>query len=135
MFVFQSACQSPIAQSHIDANVPDKSSFNRLLERDLKTYFERTLKRGDPLRLEYQLLRDGPTQTGISYPKFYLWVKVYTGKETMAEGAIRVAAVERQRFDVTDFITKNNIVAEPAKVQLVFPAALNEKILRLAGIE
>jgi hypothetical protein len=80
-------------------------------------------------------LREGPTQTGISYPKFYLWVKVYIGKETMAEGAIRVAAVERQRFDVTDFIARNNIVAEPAKVQLVFPAALNEKILRLAGIE
>ena len=115
ILVFQSACQSPLAQSHINANVPDKSSFNCLLERDLEAYFERMLKRGDSLRVEYQLLRQGPTQTGISYSKFYPWVKVYTGKETIAEGAIRVAVVDRERCDITDFISKHQIVAESSE--------------------
>lgn len=131
---YPSWCQS-IEQSHIEANVPDKNSFNNLLERDLRVYFARTLKKHDLLRVEYNLLREGPTQTGIAYPKFYLWTKVYSGKEVVDEGAIRVAAVDRERFEITDFVSKRKIIAKPANVELVFPAALTEKILRLAGVK
>jgi len=50
------------------------------------------------------MLRDGPTQSGVSYPKFYLWVRVAGGKSVDDRGAVRVVAVKRKRFDVTDFM-------------------------------
>ncbi len=128
----ESACLSPVAQSHIDANVPDTKSFDTLMKRDLGAYFEKTLKTPDKVRVEYQLLRDGPTQTGISYPKFYVWATVFSGARNLTEGAVRVAAVDRTQFTVTDFLSKDQIVAEPEKIKSVFPPALNEKILSLA---
>jgi len=59
-------------RSHIDANVPAPTDFDRLLARDLATYFQE-LRKERALAIEFELLRDGPTQSGISYPKFYAW--------------------------------------------------------------
>jgi hypothetical protein len=129
----QPACQSPVAQSHIDANVPDAKVFGPLMERDLQAYFEKTLDTTDKIHVQYQLLRDGPTQTGISYPKFYVWAKILSGNRILTEGAVRVAAVNGTQFNVTDFLGKDQIAAEPEKVKSVFPSALNEKILTLAA--
>src|SRR5438045_2576003 len=71
------ACQSPmdsIADSHIRANVPDEKDFDNFLKRDLAAYFKE-LKKKDVV-VEYELLRNGPTQSGIAFPKFYAWVRV-----------------------------------------------------------
>jgi hypothetical protein len=130
--VIESACQSPLDQSHIDANVPDTKSFDTLMKRDLRAYFEKTLSTTGKVHVEYQLLRDGPTQTGISYPKFYVWATVFRGARNLTEGAVRVAAVDRTQFTVTDFLSEDQIVAEPEKIKSIFPPALNEKILALA---
>jgi len=105
------------------------------MERDLCAYFEQRLKqKTDEVRVEYQLLRDSPTQTGISYPKYNLWARIFSGRKLVASGAVRVAAVEKLRFDVTDFLSSEEILAAPARVQLVFPAVLKEKILGLAKV-
>ena len=88
------ACYPPIEQSHIDANVPEDSEFNRLLERDLTTQFVSRLSAKGPVRVQSTLLREGPTQTGIAYPKFYLWVTVHDDGRVLFEGAVRVAAIE-----------------------------------------
>ena len=131
--VTPSASQSPLAQSHIDANVPDAKAFGTLMERDLRVYFEKALDTKEKIHVQYQLLREGPTQTGIAYPKFYVWAKILSGNRILTEGAVRVAAVDRKQFNVTDFLGKDQIAAEPEKVKSVFPTALNEKILTLAA--
>ena len=60
--------------SHIEANVPAEADFGRFLQRDLDKYFK--TKRPNPFKLTYEFLRIGATQTGIAYPKFYLWVQL-----------------------------------------------------------
>jgi len=103
------------------------------MERDLSAYFERRLGTSDKIHVDYHLLREGPTQTGISYPKFYVWAKILSGSRVLAEGAVRVEAVDRTQFTVTHFFGKDQIAADPEKISTVFPAALKAKILALAA--
>ena len=123
------ACRSQITDSHTEANVPKGTLFNEYFNRDLKGYF---CVESKDCTVEYELLRDGPTQTGISYPKYYLWVRC-SKKNTMdQEGAVRVAAIEQKRFDVTNFLSGDEISKSPEQVALVFPAALVDKIVQKA---
>jgi hypothetical protein len=102
-------------QSHIDENVPAPPDFDKFLRRDLAAYFAQERKRKD-LPLELELLRDGPTQSGVAYPKFYVWVRIAGGKTPADRGAVRVAAIEKKRFEVTDFLSEQNIGTEPDRI-------------------
>ena len=104
--------------SPVDGNVPDQTHFHRYLERDLRAYFQTD-------SLEYELLRNGPTQVGVSLPKYYLWVRAKdkTGNVT-AEGACRVAAIEKELFEVLQFLDKESISTDPEQVETIFPALL-----------
>lgn len=119
-------CSSPVAESHIEGNVPKGKLFDDYLVRDLNRYFCGDV---EDCRVEYEFLREGPTQSGIAYPKYYLWVKSLKGGNVRAEGAVRVAAVEQQGFDVTQFLSSAQIEESPSEVASVFPAALVEKII------
>ncbi len=123
-FVFCcSACGDPIANSHVEANAPSSSQFPILLARDLQSYFQAP-------RVDFELLRQGPTQSGVSYPKYYLWVKVRNSSGGLAsEGAVRVAAIDQVRFEVTNFLSAQEIRATPAAIEQVFPRPLIESIL------
>lgn len=66
--------------------------------------------------MDYELLRNGPTQSGVAYPKFYLWLRATNTEKTVIEGAVRVAAIEKKRFDVTNFIPRTYIVSHPEAV-------------------
>jgi hypothetical protein len=116
-----------IAESHIRANVPESSDFGTFMARDLGAYFGNG--EGRPIHISYEMLRDGPTQTGIAYPKFYLWVKVAEGDKIIAEGAARVAAIEKQRFEITHFLIVSDIRADPEGLYKVFPRPMCEKIM------
>ena len=121
-----SACGDPIADSHIKANVPACGQFSNLLARDLQSYFQAA-------SVDYELLRQGPTQTGISYPKYYLWVKVRNSSGGLSsEGAVRVAAIDQARFEVTNFLPAQDIRAKPTAVEQIFPRPLVESILSRA---
>lgn len=109
-----------IQQSHIDGNVPAQADFDRILRRDLMKYFAED-SGAAPTALDYQLLRDGPTQSGVAYPKFYAWVVVQLGAENVREGAVRIAAIGRERFEVTDFLSRKEIAANPPAIRMVFP--------------
>jgi len=128
--VLTSACNDPIAQSHIDANVPSAEHFHPFLKRDLQTFFNS--RQGPNAAISYELLRDGPTQTGIAYPKYYIWVNVRNSAGTVDEGAVRVAAIDGTRFEVTHFLSKGEIQANPAGVEQVFPSALGDRIRQRA---
>ena len=115
----QSLQDESIAESHIRANVPDQKDFDNFLKRDLEQYFKDTKKK--IVTVEYELLRKGPTQSGIAYPKFYAWVTIHYQGTVDDEGAVRLAAVEKKRFDVTHFVTKADIERSPMTLDRIFP--------------
>ena len=123
---------SGLQQSQIESNVPTVDSFDALLRRDLLTYFQNSLA-SEATSVDYQLLRKRPTQSGLANPKYYVWVKILKGASVLQEGAVRLAAVEKQGFDVTHFFLKKEILEEPAKIGRVFPAALVPLITELAA--
>jgi tetratricopeptide (TPR) repeat protein len=105
-----------LSLSHVAGNVPPKESFSSILKRDLQSYFKQ--------RVEYELLRDAPTQAGVSYPHYYAWVRKYEGNKLAGQGAVRVDAVSRKSFTVTDYIDREEIIADPERIERIFPAAL-----------
>jgi hypothetical protein len=121
-----------IQQSHIDGNVPAASDFDTFLKRDLTVYFSLP---GKPApTVEYELLRDGPTQTGIAYPKFYVWVRVTLEGQPVREGAVRLAAIEKTHFEITHFIASSEIVSNPSQLDAVFPPPVVVAILEKAHV-
>ncbi len=112
-----------IEQSHIDGNVPAAKDFHKFLVRDLQKYFSSLLK--TKVLVEYELLRDGPTQSGVSFPKYYAWVKIYgKGAKLIEQGAVRVAAEDKTEFGVTDFWNVNKIRDDEKNLPLTFPKNL-----------
>jgi hypothetical protein len=135
--LFLSASWGALAQpsvqlSHIEGNVPAPEDFAPFLQRDILS-FAKTHGAPTATRVEYKLLRDAPTQSGVAYPKFYAWVQVFGDRALLSEGAVRVAAIERTRFDVTDFVRAQEIRTNPGAVQSVFPRLLVAGILERAG--
>lgn len=115
-----------IAESHTAANVPTKANFDKFLRRDLTAYFAKAT--GKKVIVKYELLRDGPTQSGVAYPKYYLWVKISRDKTPLQEGAVRVAAIQRRRFEVTHYLSKVEIAKRPEQIEETFSVPVAEKI-------
>ncbi|MDR1996662.1 hypothetical protein [Azonexus sp.] len=130
------ACHAQIpsvAESHIAANVPSSSDFRLFLIRDLTAYLKPT--HGGKLTVDYELLRDQPTQSGVAYPKFYLWLRATNAEKIVAEGVVRVVAIDKERFDVTDFVPRSEIALRPDSLTRIFPQALIEKIHTKSGVK
>lgn len=111
-----------LQSAHVAAHVPIGADFDAFLVRDLTSYFVRQ-GISAPI-VTYELLRDGPTQSGASYPKYYVWVTATASNGSVVDGAARVAAIDRTHFEVTDFVSREQIVAQPDSLGLVVPAAL-----------
>ncbi|MBS1955724.1 MAG: hypothetical protein JST89_16190 [Cyanobacteria bacterium SZAS-4] len=108
----------------MDANVPVAEDFNTFMQRDLRKYFSRTLHK-ENVSIHFELLRDVATQSGVAYPKYYAWVKVSDErKQPIAQGVVRLAAIEKLRFEVTDFIDAKTVLNDEAKLSNVIPKAL-----------
>ncbi len=120
------------AFTHRSQTVPPAADFDRILRRDLETYFARS--RGTDLIVDWELLRDGPTQSGVAYPKFYAWVRVRRNGAIVDQGAVRLAAIDRKLFEVTDFVPETSIRTDGAKLDDVFPAQVAETIRRRLGL-
>lgn len=110
---------SSVAQSHIEGNVPAPADFDRFLKRDLTAYF--TKQSGKSVSVNYEYLRKGPTQSGVAFPKYYVWVRIYRNKLLSSEGAVRVAAINRTHFDITDYLSKAQIRKGAQPIEAVFP--------------
>ena len=116
-----------IAESHIQANVPEATDFDKFMLRDLEAYF--TNQTGHAVQVKFEFLREGPTQTGVAYPKFYLWIRLTDKNKSEQEGAVRVAAIEKKRFEVTDYMKASEIKKNPDAIYRVFPRPVGNKIL------
>lgn len=84
---------------------------------------------GKDVPVDYEPLRRGPTQSGVSYPTFYLWVRGSGGKTPRDRGALRVDAIEKKRFAVTDFASEETIRADPDELYRIFPAQVCKSIM------
>ena len=115
-----------VADSHIQANLPDDKDFDSFLRRDLEKFFSARYSKSVTVR--WEVLRQGPTQTGIAYPKYYLWVVVTEGNAQFSEGAVRLAAIDKKEFDVTDFVDVADIRASRQDISSIFPQPVCEKI-------
>lgn len=111
-----------LQSAHIAAHVPIGGDFEALLVRDLAAYFVRQGITAPVVT--YELLRDAPTQSGVSFPKFYVWVSATASNGSVVDGAARVAAIDRTHFEITDFVSRDKIVTQPDSLDLVVPAAL-----------
>ncbi len=120
-----------IADSHVRANVPDEKDFAVFLKRDLESYFK-DLKQKEVV-VDYQLLRDGPTQSGTAFPKFYLWVTVKEKSSVLEDGAVRVAAMDKKNFEVIDYLTRAHIEQDLEKIYKTFPRPVADKIKTMIG--
>ena len=129
---FWAQAQSAIQLSHIEANVPEATAFEVVLRRDMLAHFKAGgLATAE--RVDFELLREAPTQSGASYPKYYAWVKVSSRSGVLQQGAVRVAAIDKVRFEVTDFIAKSQVLQGGGTIEKVFPAALCPKIKEIAA--
>jgi hypothetical protein len=126
-FAHAQSLQGSIAESHIQANVPEAADFDKFMLRDLEAYFTKQI--GQTVNVKFEFLREGPTQTGVAYPKFYLWVRLTDKNKSVQEGAVRVAAIEKKRFEVTDYMGASEIKKSPEAVYRVFPRPVGDKIL------
>ncbi len=117
-----------IPESHIEGNVPDESVFNQYFLRDLTTYFKQ--KVGKEVSVRYELLRDGPSQSGLAYPKYYAWVTVVSlsDNSVIQLGAVYIAAINKEYFQVDDFISKKEIEENPDTLNQIFPLDVIVKI-------
>lgn len=115
-----------IQRSYLEGNIPDTSHFETFLRRDLQAYFG-----GRPVTFEY--LRHGPTQSGVSSPKYYFWVKIRDprSKQLWNQGAVRVAAVARTHFEVTTFLSLKDLKLVPEQAAIEFPRPVADKILAM----
>ena len=122
-----------VADSHIDGNVPSQDSFLPILRRDLTAYFDSIGFNTDSI--DFSPLRGGVTQTGIGFPKFYVWIRLLAADSTVQEGAATVAAVQRQRFFVADYVPEALIRNGLVSLDTIFPKLVADSIRRKLGIQ
>ena len=114
---------------HVTPNVPAAEDFDKELSGYLTGYMCAGFS--PKCTCKYELLRDGPTQSGVAYPKYYVWAKSIDSGRVTSEGALRLAAEEKS-FHVTNYLSKKDILADPSSVDPIFPSALKDKILARA---
>ena len=118
-------------KKHIEANVPEKTDFDAFLRRDLIKYFNETT--GKKLKVDYELLKEKPFQTGkkypSAYPRFYLWIKLYENNTLVNKGAAKVAAIEKNRFEVISFADIKEIEKDDNSALTLYPVLVTTKIL------
>lgn len=116
-----------INESHVEGNIPNVEVFDTYLYRDISKYFEE--KGFSNFQIKYEFLRDKPTQSGLAYPKYYLWVFIYSVDNTLIDqGALRLAAIDKQYFQVTDFISIDEIKNDQSILDPIFPVDIIKKI-------
>lgn len=130
------AIERPMAElqaSHNADNMPPDASFMTILRRDILAYL--AANRLPSKSVDIELLRKGATQSGVSYPKYYVWIHATDEAQHQVAGAMRVAAVDRAQFDVTDFTPAASIRSDPASLASIYPALLIPSIRQHATTE
>lgn len=122
-----------IRSGHVAANVPSDAAFMGLLQRDVQAYLANNQL--PAARITIELLRKEPTQIGVSYPKYYAWVRAGDDTGNRVEGAMRIVAIEEAHFEISDFTPAATVRSDPASLASIYPAMLIPTIRQYAGAE
>ena len=120
-----------IGLMHFASNAPPDAKFDEYLQRDLEAYCKSRM--GRPVAVRYAFLRDGPTQSGIGFPRYYVWVEIRSNGKRIGQGAARLAAINQERFEVTDFYDQETIRRSPEALDRVFPRSVAAAARARAG--
>jgi hypothetical protein len=119
-------------RGYTDENVPSPGDFDRILKHDLTEYV--TDKNDKDVSVTYEMLRDGPTQSGVALPKFYIWIEKHAADgSVMEQAAARIAAVKKEHFDIIQYYNTDQIRQDPTKLK-VFPDEVQAKIRQKIGL-
>jgi hypothetical protein len=127
-FLWSQWCSAQEVEVQNDSAVLQNISSS--FERDLTKYFFGETPAG--AKVDYELLRQGPTQVGVAYPEYYIWIKASKNKNIITEGSARLQQTDRAQFLITDYINLQTIRENPSALEKVFPKALIQNILTRA---
>jgi tetratricopeptide (TPR) repeat protein len=116
----------------IPENIPDAPNFKVFMQRDLEQYFQDPHKK--PFTVEYKLLRDVPTLGKNGRPVYFVWLTVHAGKKLVKEGAAILEAENKTAFNITAFMSKSEIAADPNLVARACPLQIAIEIFTRAGV-
>ena len=119
-----------IRSDQIAANVPPNSRFHEYLERDVRAFLIQRNQEDVPFSVD--LLRTQPTQVGIAFPKYYVWIEASSPTQGDISGAARLAAVNGREFSIQEFITRREINSQPDALTRTFPSRLVPHIVEQA---
>ncbi len=119
-----------IRRDQVAANVPPNSRFHEYLERDVRAFLVQ--RNQEDVQLSVDLLRTPPTQVGIAFPKYYVWIEASSPTQGDLSVAARVAAVGGREFRIQEFIPRREINAQPDALHRTFPAGLVPHIIEQA---
>ena len=120
---------SGIPEGHIEENVPEQEYLDDYLQRDLERYF--TELKSEPIQIEYILLRDEPTQVGLTYPKYYVWVDIQTEDGYLESGAVYIVAISGEYFQVYDYKNEEEIKQDHSILYELFPDDVCDQIINI----
>ena len=96
-----------ISNTYIDSNIPAKDKFNKILLKDFNNYVK--LNFDKEFYGEYKMISEEPYQVGLSYPKYYIYVYIYSkNRELMDQGILQIVAIEKKEFKFYDFYSLKN---------------------------
>ena len=130
LLLFSEAQANPF-NSHVSANMPEHEKLHSVIKHGLVEYFKKNYSATD---LDYQLLRDIPSQVGVSYPKLYAWVEAKGTNPGKLSGAVRLSLREKKYCVVTHFLSSQDIRKNPKSAFFVFPTGLLPKVFSKCGI-
>ena len=121
------AFEEPVNQMTENESYQSQEDFDKSLKASLTTYF-RELRSDDQLEVSAELLREGPTATGLAYPKFYVWVTLVKDGQSIESGALRIAEISVKNFEVTNYLSSKEISLNLDQLNEIFPNEVVEKI-------
>lgn len=99
-----------------------ESASEYLVEESLRLYFFNDAQASADL--DWEFLRQGATRVGVTYPKYYLWVKVSREGRVLSQGAACLAVMGQGQLMVTDYFNLSEIQKSSPRMQAVFPKSV-----------
>lgn len=128
---FGQGCNAPLHNYQDRLNSQsDQVNLNPDLQISLEDYFRLEQKKNVTVKYEY--LRKAGTETGMSFPKYYVWVEISDGLSFLQKGAARLSGTDTNKFEVTHYLSESEIKANPANVYSIFPKQLSDEIIKRA---
>lgn len=113
-------------------HLPPPDKFQLFLKRDLELHFSSEVP---SVRVEYEQLNIVPSQVGVGWPKYFLWVRIFSRNKLVNEGAAKVAGISREQFLVQDFYSKEQLNKYPLSLRHNFAYNYVAEVFNRAGIE